>query len=108
MPELGFENIERLEMHAETDEVFILTKGTAVLIAGIEINGEFQFELMNMELGLTCNVPVHTWHSIAMSTDAALVIVEKSNTHLVDVAYRALSNAEKENLDKAIQTSLLV
>nr|WP_197718651.1 hypothetical protein [Pedobacter schmidteae] len=106
MPELGFQSIEKLEKHMETDEIFILTKGTAVLIAGIETPAEFQFELIKMEHGATYNIPVNAWHNIAMSVDAEVIIVEKSNTHLGDFVYRPLGKTEQDNLVRAISSLL--
>jgi len=106
MPELGFQSIDRMEKHMETDEIFILTKGTAVLIAGIKTTAEFQFKLIKMELGVTYNITVNTWHNIAMSTDAEVIIVEKSNTHLGDFAYQPLGATEKANLSKGISSLL--
>lgn len=106
MPELGFHSIEKLEKHMKTDEIFILTKGTAVLIAGIETKTRLQFQLIKMELGITYNIPVHAWHNIAMSTDAEVIIVEKSNTHMGDFVYYPLDKTERENLVNAINSLL--
>lgn len=106
MPELGFHAIEKLEKHMETDEIFILTKGIAVLITGIETRAAFQFQLIKMEPGITYNIPVNSWHNIAMSTDAEVIIIEKSNTHLGDFIYRPLDKTEQENLAGAISSLL--
>ncbi|WP_316838202.1 hypothetical protein [Pedobacter nutrimenti] len=106
MPELGFRSIEKLEKHMETDEIFILTKGIALLIIGLETATELQFQLTKMEPGVTYNVPVNAWHNIAMSTDAEVIIVEKSNTHLGDFIYRHLDKTEQENLVKKISSLL--
>lgn len=106
LPELGMQAIKKMEMHAATDEIFILTKGTAVLILGIENREGFSFELTKMKLGVTYNIPIKAWHGIAMNTDAEVIIVEKSNTHLGDVTYQNLSLEEQRNLNEAI-TALL-
>lgn len=103
LPELGMQAIKKMEMHAATDEIFILTKGTAILIIGIKEKDEFNFELVKMKIGVTYNIPINAWHGIAMHTDAEVIIVEKSNTHLGDVSYQNLSTAEQEKLNKAIQ-----
>lgn len=106
LPELGMQAIKKMEMHAATDEVFILTKGTAILILGIREGDEFRFELLKMKTGVTYNIPISTWHGIAMNRDAEVIIVEKSNTHLGDVIYQNLSQVEQKRLNEAITVLL--
>lgn len=102
LPELGMQAIKKMEMHAATDEIFILTKGTAILIVGTKEEGEFSFELVKMKIGLTYNIPISAWHGITMTTDAEVIIVERNNTHLEDVSYQDLSFTEQEKLNEAI------
>jgi mannose-6-phosphate isomerase-like protein (cupin superfamily) len=102
LPELGMQSIKKMEMHISTDEIFILIKGTAVLILGIENREGFNFELVKMKIGVTYNIPIRAWHGIAMDTDAEIIIVEKSNTHLGDVTYQNLSQEEQKKLNEAI------
>jgi hypothetical protein len=99
MPIFSFTTIDRVEKHQHTDEVFVLGKGTAVLIAAvIAENDSVHFECIRMQQGVTYNIPNNTWHTIAMSEDAEVVIVEKSNTHLNDCVYYYLSESDKEKL----------
>ncbi|AOW10596.1 cupin domain-containing protein [Flavobacterium gilvum] len=106
LPELGMQAINKLEMHAATDEIFILIKGTAILILECKEEDELSFELTKMKVGVTYNIPLKVWHAIALDTDAEIIIVEKSNTHLEDVTYKNLSLAEQEKLNKAIRELL--
>ena len=106
MDEQGLYAIQKMDMHLQTDEVFILTKGTAVLIAGELRQDQFAFELIRMKPGTTYNIRANLWHNIAMDTDAEVIIVEKSNTHLGDFIFRSLSIAEQENLNNAISLLL--
>jgi hypothetical protein len=106
MPQQGLYAIKKMDMHLQTDEIFVLTKGTAVLIGAMLENETFRFELIKMKAGVTYNIPVKLWHNIAMDTDAAVIIVEKSNTHLGDFIYRELTIPEKENLNNAIRLLL--
>jgi mannose-6-phosphate isomerase-like protein (cupin superfamily) len=99
---LSFTSIEQLELHKHTDEIFVLTRGKAVLIAaGIE-NLRVRFECILMQPGVTYNIPGNTWHTIAMDKEAELIIVEKSNTHLGDCLYYPLSETDKEKLKNQI------
>ena len=97
LPELGMQAIKKMEMHAATDEIFILIKGTAILILGIKKGDEFR---------VTYNIPISTWHGIAMNMDTEVIIVEKSNTHLEDVIYQDLLEVEQVKLNKAIRILL--
>lgn len=90
------ENIKRLDVHNHTDEVFLLKKGKAVLITASIIDNEPRFELELMKPEITYNVPVKTWHNIAMEKGSEVIIVEKDNTHLSDFEFLDLST-EKQN-----------
>ena len=99
MPEQEIGNIVKLDIHHLTDEVFILLNGKAVLI-GAEINGnDVNFEVELMKPNITYNIPVGTWHNIAMSTDCEIIIVEKSDTHVADFEFFPLSEEKKNEME---------
>ena len=105
IPEQEIGNIEKLDIHHLTDEVFILLKGNAVLI-GAEINGndvDFKVELMLPHI--TYNIPVNTWHNIAMSQDCEIIIVEKSNTHEGDFEFFPLSKEKKQEMEALVRAA---
>lgn len=102
LPEQAPANITKMDKHQQTDEVFILLKGQAILIAAEETTAGFYFTCVNMQQGITYNIPVNTWHNIAMDEMAQVIIVERSNTHLEDCVYRPLTSLEKAALDKLI------
>ncbi len=100
------EHIVKIDMHLLTDEIFILLKGNAVLIGAFERDGVLVFECKKMLEGITYNIPVNTWHNVAMEREASMIIVEKSNTHLGDVVYMKLSRAQEEELKEQIHGAL--
>jgi hypothetical protein len=102
LPYLSFTSIDKVEKHEHTDEIFVLTKGKAVLIAAALEQQEVRFECILMQTGVTYNIPINAWHSIAMSEDAEVIIVEKSNTHLNDVVYHQLQETDKQQLKEQI------
>jgi len=102
MPELRPEAIDRLERHKQTDEVFILFKGSASLVAAIETPAGLKWETHRMGAGVTYNVPAVLWHTIAMTPEDLVLIVEKNNTHLNDVEYRKLTDAERRSLQEIL------
>jgi len=89
---LKVENIKQLDMHNYTDEVFLLTKGKTVLITAKFNNNKTKFKLDFMKPGVIYNVPVKTWHNIAMNDDCEVVIVENDNTHISDFEFIDLSD----------------
>ena len=95
-------NIIKIDMHLLTDEIFILLRGNAVLIGATEQSGTLIFECKKMLPGITYNIPANTWHNVAIEKEASMIIVEKSNTHLVDVVYRKLSLNDEMKLRQDI------
>ena len=107
MPQQDVKAIHKLDKHNNTDEVFILLKGTAILIAAEEKGeGNFSFQCKRMEQGITYNIPKGIWHNIAMVESTELIIVEKDNTHVNDYEYFPLSDIQKNTLEKLIELSL--
>jgi len=108
MCEQGLTGIEKMDKHMLTDEVFVLIRGVAVLIAAEEEIQGFNFQCIRMKPGITYNIPVNVWHNIAMDEQTEIIIIEKSNTHLGDFIYRPLSGAEKKTLNVKIRNVLAI
>ena len=87
-------NIGKIEVHRQTDEVFVLLKGKSILITVDLINGEPTFKADIMKPHITYNIPQNVWHNIAMEKGSEVLIVEKSNTHLNDVEYFHLTEKQ--------------
>jgi enterochelin esterase-like enzyme len=80
-----------MERHTETDEVFILTKGKGMLIMGgngIEIDGIYPHL---MQIGRINNVKRNAWHTVLLSRDASVVLVENRDTDRHNSEYADLS-----------------
>jgi mannose-6-phosphate isomerase-like protein (cupin superfamily) len=91
-------NIDKIEVHHDTDEVFILLKGRAVLISVDIKNDVLAFSSDLMKPNITYNIPKNVWHNIAMEEGCKILIVEKSNTHVNDVEYLQLNNTQIHDL----------
>ncbi|MDO6432209.1 hypothetical protein Q4E93_16530 [Flavitalea sp. BT771] len=103
----GMDGIRKLDMHRLTDEAFILLRGRAVLIgATIDAGGKPAFRCVRMEHGLTYNIPVNTWHNIAMDKDASVIIMERDGTHLGDFVFLELT-ADQQCALKAMISEIL-
>ncbi len=74
------ENINRLERHLLTDEVFVLLAGEATLMVE---DAEYP-----MEPGKLYNVKAGAWHNIYVSRDAKVLIVENVDTGPANSEYK--------------------
>ncbi|MCD8271084.1 MAG: hypothetical protein LUD46_23495 [Parabacteroides sp.] len=102
----GLDDIDQVEAHKDTDEVFILFKGNAVLVeAQMEAEG-IRFDCLCMKPGVTYNVSAGAWHEIAMDRDAEIIIVERANTHKQDCSYIRLTDSQKQDLYSKIKEQL--
>lgn len=90
--------IERVERHNETDEVFVLLDGKAVLFIG---EGEQQITALHPQVlgpGKMYNVKRHTWHTVVLSKDASILLVENQDTGEANSDYAALNTACKRTI----------
>ncbi|OHX64788.1 hypothetical protein NH26_22135 [Flammeovirga pacifica] len=81
------ENIKRLDIHYQTDEAFLLISGKAILVSAIINNDEISYDMEEMKEGVTYNIPVNVWHTIALKEGAKVLIIEKDKTHLGDFEF---------------------
>ena len=84
------DNNKTMERHTETDEVFVLTKGQGILLLGgngPRLDGVTPQE---METGIIYNVRRDTWHTILLSRDASVLIVEQEDTDEHNSEYASL------------------
>lgn len=99
-PRFSAKNIGTLERHNQTDEVFILTKGRAVLIIGGKKKKPQEIEILPAEKNVVYNVLKGVWHGLVMSRNATFIIVEKRDTNLNDVELAELSSAQISTIKK--------
>jgi len=82
--------IDQVERHNETDEVFVLLEGQAVLFLG---EGDKQVEKLHpqvMEPKKMYNVKRGAWHCAVLSRDASILLVENCDTGTANSDYAAL------------------
>jgi hypothetical protein len=90
LDEIHPKHIEFMERHNETDEVFVLQHGRAILFLG---EGKTQVEkvyLQTLESGKIYNVKRSVWHTIVLSQDGSVLIVENQNTSRENSDYSTL------------------
>jgi ureidoglycolate hydrolase len=94
------ENIGFMERHTQTDEVFVLLDGKATLILGgkgVNIEGIFP---QAMELGKVYNIKQYVWHTVILSRDASILIVENQDTGFENSEHCKLSEKQKMDLQE--------
>ena len=89
-------NLDEIERHNHTDEVFVLLGGQAVIFTRRESE---PLRAVEMETGKIYNVPAGVWHNLVATRDARFLIVEDRDTHLHDTEIRPISADELAQLD---------
>jgi len=89
-------NLDEIERHNQTDEVFVLLRGRAVLFT--RPDGE-ALEAVEMDAGKIYNVPAGVWHNIVATRDVSFLIVENRDTHIHDTEIRPITDDELAQLD---------
>ena len=78
--ELLPENITKFQRHDETDEVFVLLKGSCILLIGEGDEEIAEIHAQPMEPLKLYNIKKSVWHSHTLSQEAMVLIVENRDT----------------------------
>ncbi len=73
-------NINNLERHNETDELFILLSGRCTLLYANETPEGLKIEKVDMEPLKVYNIPRTLWHNTVTERDTKLALIEDSAT----------------------------
>ena len=82
-------NINNLERHNETDELFILLSGRCTLLYANETEKGLDIRAVDMEPMKVYNIPRSLWHNTVTEKDTKLALIEDSST----------GSANSDNLD---------
>ena len=91
-------NIESMERHTQTDEVFVLLEGEATLVLGgnaAKVDGIYSQKLEPCKL---YNVKQNAWHTALLSHDVSILLVENCDTGVENTEYCALTQAQKQDI----------
>ena len=89
-------NLNEIERHNHTDEVFVLLYGRALLFTRPDGGA---LAAVVMETGKIYNVPAGVWHNLVTTRDVRFLIVENRDTHLNDTEIRPITQEELKQLD---------
>ncbi len=96
--ELRPDAVRFLERHCETDEVFVLLSGQAILFIGGNAARIATLEPLIMQPGKLYNVKRNTWHNVILSGDATILLVENQNTCRENSEYVDLNETQRSFL----------
>jgi len=97
------EEIEMMERHTQTDEVFVLLDGWAMLIIGGNHGKVDDIQAEVMASRKLYNVRQNTWHSALLSRDASILIVENCDTGKDNTEFFQLT-AEQRRMILGLET----
>ena len=97
-PSMLPEKIEFMERHTQTDEVFVLLEGQAILILGGKQGRVEGVYTQAMENGKLYNVKRNVWHTVVLSRDASILIVEQRNTGKENTEFCNLSGEFRKEI----------
>lgn len=79
-----------VERHHETDEVFVLLSGNAVLLLAGDREIPAGIEELPMQMGKLYNVPRNLWHAVISEPETKLLIIENADTSEKNSSYYTL------------------
>lgn len=96
-------NLENVERHNGTDELFVLLEGECTLLSATETDGKLEFAKLPMAPGRVYAIPAGLWHNTITKPGVKLVLIEdqasaQSNSDILTLtaeqltAIRALLN----------------
>ena len=103
LDEIHPERIESMERHNETDEVFVLLKGQGILFLGEGDTGIEKIHTQLMVPGKIYNVKRGVWHTVVLSRDGSVLIVENRNTSNENSNYSSLDPEQRRAIIESSQ-----
>jgi hypothetical protein len=96
--ELLPQNINKMQRHDETDEVFVLLAGRCILFIAEGDDQVTRIHAQDMEPLKLYNIRKSCWHTHTLSEDASVLIVENRDTTLQNSPEIPLNTSQKEHL----------
>ncbi len=79
-PENDLSNVDCLERHNESDELFVLLAGHCTLLYANGSGDDLTIGKVDMEPYAVYNIPATLWHNTVTQRDTKLVLIEDSAT----------------------------
>jgi ureidoglycolate hydrolase len=88
------EQLEVVERHTQSDEVFVLLEGRVVLVMAGRGPEPGSIQPLVMEPGRVYNVRRDTWHTALLSRDSLVLVVENRDTGAVNTQHARLPSSQ--------------
>lgn len=102
--ELLVENIDKMQKHNQTDEVFVLLKGECTLFLAEGEEKVENIQAQKMEPFKLYNVKKSVWHTHTLSKEAMVLIVENQDTDLSNSPEIDLNQNQQQRLVELSQS----
>jgi ureidoglycolate hydrolase len=99
-------NIDCIERHNHTDELFVLLEGNCVLVYVNKENDTLKFDAIKMEKNRVYNIPQSLWHNTITQPNTKMALIEDSSTGMNNSDVLNLSLAQIEDLKVAVKKGL--
>ncbi len=96
-------NIDCLERHNLTDELFVLLEGSCTLVYANESSTDLQLETLDMERSKVYNIPQTLWHNTITKKDTKMILIEDSNTSSENTDILPLTDAQINKIKSLIR-----
>lgn len=103
--ELLPENLNNMQRHDETDEVFVLLAGRCTLFIGEGQSRVEKIHAEDMQPYKVYNIKKGTWHTHTLSPDGRVLIVENRDTNKGNSPLITLSTEQQEALVELTETA---
>lgn len=87
-----------VERHTQTDEVFVLLLGRAMLLLAGNALSAGDLIGLPLQLGRLYNVKQDAWHTLLLSRDASILIVENRDIGDQNTEYCPLTDRQKQSI----------
>jgi ureidoglycolate hydrolase len=92
------EQLEVVERHTESDEVFVLLEGKVVLVIVGHGPKPGSIQPLVMKPGKVYNVRRDTWHTALLSRDSLVLVVENRDTGAANTQRARLSPSQRSRV----------
>jgi mannose-6-phosphate isomerase-like protein (cupin superfamily) len=101
------DRVDTMERHLGSDEVFVLLLGKGILFLGGNDPEIAAAAPQVMEPGVIYNIKAGTWHTIVLTRDAKVLLVENRDVDVHNSEYKPLSaDLRRMIFDKSVQEKI--
>jgi hypothetical protein len=94
-------NLNCIERHNKTDELFVLLQGSCTLVYALEEGGKLKFDSLKMETNRVYSIPQSLWHNTITEKDTKMILIEDSSTSMDNSDVLDLKEEEIKDLRAA-------